>query len=495
MGTASMAVDQPAYTAARAVRKPRQVRRFLGVNRDDTMIRPWRGLGVFPLLWIFVAPLPAQTAGEMLEQARSARDARDLVRATELTRRYLDQQPGDAGARWMLAQLLYWQRDERGSIQEYERALGLKPSDADLRLDFARVLYESGFPHRAATVLAPVSSTSGEVAHLRRQIEGATASWVNLAGRFGADDQPLQNLDVQLEFVRLLSDQVSFRAWTQPRVMETAESKSRQTRIDAVAGVSWRASGVSVGMHGGVSGAATAWKPIGSGMIGVGLARHVALSASVRRMPYEYTLASLDSLLLVSSLDAGVDAANAPRWAGAARIRVDWFDDGNAVTTVYAWLLAPIASWLRVGYATAWEDSRESRWMADPSAVRRPGPPGRTDTIPGIYSPYYTPAEVTTHSALVATQLNLGRNQLRARAALPIYAREQAPVLLGGIGQNTVLATFARRYQPWTVAAGWSRDVSSALRWSIDAEYDRKTFYEVGRVAIAANWRPGADGR
>ena len=371
----------------------------------------------------------------------------------------------------------------------------MTPSDADLRLDFARVLYELGLPHRAATVLAPVSSARLEVSHLRRQLEGALAPWVNLAVRFGADDQPLQNLDLQLEFVRLLSDRVSIRAWTQPRVLETPESETRQTRIDAVVGVSWRASGVSVGVHAGASGAAAAWKPIGTGMIGVSLTRHVELSAFARRIPYEHTLASVDSLLLVSSVDAGVDAANAPRWAGAARIRVDWFGDANAVTTLYAWLLAPMTSWLRVGYAAGWEDSRESRWTADPSAVRRPGPPGRADTIPGIYSPYYTPAEVTTHSALVATQLNLGRNQLRARAALPIYAREQAPVLLGGIGQNTVFATFPRRYQPWTVAAGWSLDVSSALRWSIDAEYDRKTFYEAGRVAIAANWRPGADGR
>jgi tetratricopeptide (TPR) repeat protein len=459
------------------------------------MVKIWPGLGVFAVCLLCSGQAAGQSGEELLQQARTARDERQFARAIELTRRYLEQQPADGGAHWMLGQLLYWQRDVGGAVHEYERALALLPEDVTLRVDYARMLYQIGRFHSSARVLDAANASNPEASTLRRELSAAMAPWVNAAVRVDDDDQPRRNIALQVEHIRLLSDQVSARAWVNPRLITNPKSTLRETRVDATAGLTWRAPRIGMALTGGASGAAGVWRPIGSALLALPLARGVELNAIASRAPYESTLASLDSLILMSSIDAGLDAANSPRWAGAARIHVDWFDDANVVVSTYAWVLAPIASWLRAGYAGAWQDSRESRWVRDPRLPDQPGPPARADTIAGRYAPYYTPIAVTTHAALIATALSVGKSQVRARAALPIYATEQAPVLLGGQGQSIVRTTFARRYHPWTVAAGWSRNVSPALQWSIDAEYERKTFYRIGRVGLSLQWRPGADAR
>src|SRR5688572_29091379 len=178
-----------------------------------------RGWAVGAILWLGAAGAAAQSAEQLLQQARAARDARAFPQAIELTRRYLAQQPGDGGAHWLLGQLLYWNHDYDAAVASYDAALRLLPDDASLRIDFARMLYELQRYRHAARVVEPVARanpTNAEARQLLANARAATAPWVNVDLSFDADDQPRQSATARVEGIRLLTDALSVHGWAAP---------------------------------------------------------------------------------------------------------------------------------------------------------------------------------------------------------------------------------------------------------------------------------------
>lgn len=479
-----------------------------------------------------VAPAPASgQARHPLEEARSLREAGQTRAAAEVVRRYLSGEPGDAGARWLLAQLLRSLGDSPAAHAEYERALALTPDDRWLRLDYAGALLESGDLARASEVALPVTTSDDpharaeaetilgtaaywrgdllsasrrferalgarsdqpEAARQLAEIRAGAAPWVRLGIDLLDDNQPYTRAGAPLEAGLFLNPLWALSAEVTPG---RAEGFASATIVGASAGVRGYVPAarldlaVRAGTHwdSGLGGAG-----VGNAEAGVRLPVGTALRFGVARERYLGTATSVDTLLLFDRLELRLDRAAAPGWAGEAVVRGERFPDGNTIRTAYAWVLAPILPVIRAGYAAAWQDADASTWRLEPGA--RPGPPGLGGAggapLPGIYDPYYTPRELTTHSLLGELLVGSASTVLRLSGAYGIHATEQAPQLQAGAGNQPPQLGFAERsFNPWRLTAALDLPAGERLAVRVVAEREATAFYRVTRLGASMLYR------
>jgi len=467
----------------------------------------------------------AQTPGGIAE-ARRLRDGGQFAAAAAALGPWLDSNPGDAGARWFHAQLLYWAGDLARARREYERALGDAPGNDALRVDFARFLMETGSFGDAILALEPVSQGdagvdaevlrgtveywegdySSAAARFRRVLKerpddtGAadglagirtlTAPWVDVGSSAVDDNQPLRAYALTVEAglyptLDLAGGVRAVSARLDPGVGGTAE-----TSIEARAFLRHPAPSGGVGFtleagaHKRTRAAASI--AVGRAEAAVRLRRGVALRAGVARVAYAATLAALDTLLPVRSLDVRLERAAAPGLAGELALRHDRFPDRNTIVSLSAWTLIPVVRGLRIGYAFGYQDAASSRWTA--ASPARSGPPTDPEIGLGRYDPYYTPERVNAHTALVELLWTMRGRELRFTAALPLHATEQAPVLIGS-GAATTLHLAQRSYSPFSATLGVRVPLDTRVDFRIRAEHRRTAYYETSTLDLGLRVR------
>jgi hypothetical protein len=195
-----------------------------------------------------------------------------------------------------------------------------------------------------------------------------------------------------------------------------------------------------------------------------------------------------------------LDRSAVPGWAGEALLRRESYGDDNPVTTAYGWLLAPVVRAathsLRLGYAAAWQDAPRSRWVLD-----RSGGPGQQDgqQAEGRYDPYYTPHDVTTHSALVNGALAVGGGWLIVDGSVGVRATETAAVLIrqsGNTGRGSPVRTppgqvpawqhfYQRSFTPYRAAASLVVPTDDRTSLTLAGELGRTAFYRIGSVRLS----------
>jgi tetratricopeptide (TPR) repeat protein len=188
------------------------------------MTRIWRALVVLLLL--------TRTAGAQqaagVSEALARRDRGDLPGAIGILRARVQEAPDDATARRLLAQTLYWNQEFAAAREHYERGVALHAGDHQLRIEYARMLVETGDAPRARSVLEPVLASPRAAAahtllgtleywrgdwtrasrHFRAaiaadsmasdarqrlsEIESATTPWIRAALEYTSDNQPLR---------------------------------------------------------------------------------------------------------------------------------------------------------------------------------------------------------------------------------------------------------------------------------------------------------------
>ena len=164
----------------------------------------------------------------------------------------------------------------------------------------------------------------------------------------------------------------------------------------------------------------------------------IYLGARVARAPYLYTVASL-STTVMSETGAVVASLDDPSgWLAESAASLERFPDDNTVSTLYAWMLAPVIRSAQVqakaGYAIARQDSKETRF-----------------TIAGRYDPYYTPERYLAHSVIGSLALKpSAKTSITVRGSYAFNAREYAPTLSSSTFIGAVDTTFTgRNINPW----------------------------------------------
>ncbi len=465
------------------------------------------------LAGVALVALPGSARAQgALDEARRLRDAGELELAATVLRQHLARAPGDVDARWLLAETLYWTGDLDAARAEYRRALADRPGDPGLRLDYARFLVETGRAGEADGVLAPVAARpppgwEAEVRRVERSILAATAPWARVAPSVRDDSQPLTRLAIEAEAGFRPADGLTVAARVIPQRYEGElefGGESEIAAVEALAEVAYRRAGspVAVAVAGGVF---TRDDPettdaIGEARLAALLPGGIDLRVAASRKPYLWTVASLGRTVLADGIEVALDRSDAPGWAFEVGGRRETFDlgedptdprpetagrDDNAVTSAWAWGLAPV--WVRqrasfrLGYAFQWEDSEESRFTG------------------GGYDPYYTPEEVRVHNAIAALAVRATPAvTVHADGAVGLFAEERAPRVPPpftapapgpGRGPPGPDVTFVDRdFTPWRARAAVTAAVGVAGELRAEIERGEDAFFEITRGAVSLTW-------
>jgi len=497
------------------------------------------------------ANLAAQTGTtpvDTIAEARRLRDANDFAGAAALMRPYVESHPDDSGSARFAALMAYWSKDQAGANAVYARAIADHPRDADLRLEYSRFLVETGNASRARVVLDPFVTTDSvsfslqqvarartllgtadywrgdftgarnefcaalaldsSVTDARRQlleIETATAPWVRVSTDVWDDDQPLRYATFNAEggwFINPLTP-LGVRARSSvydvdgtSEAMLAAEASFTSyfpsTHLDLVAGagVVDRSFGEPLDWTARIT-------------LGARLPRTVILEAKYARTPYTNTVRSLDSEVMVQTLEANVRWGSTRKWNGQLGARHEIYPDDNSVSSGFGWILAPISSReaasLHIGYGFTAQSAAESRFLPQGDVNVRPGEPPAM--VPGEYNPYYTPNNLRVHSALANASVR-PTSQLRIEAGgrYALSAQEDAPVLyaVATPPSATVERTFYERsFKPWSARGSIDWNATRAVRISLGGEHGREAYYQYtsGRIELTYTFVAAARGR
>lgn len=486
------------------------------------------------MLLVFPDGGSAQTAApsNAVTEASMLRNRGAFAEAIRLLREHLQRYPDDGDAARLLAQTLYWLKDFSGARAQYERAMVQHPEDTALRLDYARMLVETRDDARAMEILSQLQSIEttharaetllGTMAYWRgdftaaarhfeaalrsdpsqeearrqlKEILSISAPWLRLTADGGRDDQPLTRASARLEAGGFLTPLVKLSGHIEPMQFRGADTVTLNIlqAEGLVSGFS-PAAHLELEVAGGVSARSTgdaSSELTGRVVARFRLPKRLFVGGRVERAPYLHTIASLSNPIMTETVSgsAGIDEVRG--WLGETALQRQQYPDGNAVTTGYAWLLAPIvkqgATLARLGYAFTSQDSKASRFSAVNPGQSTPGG-FNTD---GRYDPYYTPSNIVSHSAIFAFSQNLTTlTSFQFGGSYAIHATQDAPSFVIAAPPPRLERRFTRTtFTPWDAQASLSTSSANGFGIDVSAGYRKTAFYSAYTFALGAIYR------
>jgi len=488
-------------------------------------------------LLVLVLAVQSSSSGGPQDPVREAQRLRDNGQFTEAVRlldERLQQNPDDAEAARLRAQTLYWLKDFERARSSYADALQRHPKDEQLRVDYARMLVETGDRRAAKALLEPLgrsrqASADAEAllgtifywegdftrakqlflealrldpahrdaARQLREIQLMSSAWLRLVPAMWHDDQPLERTEVAIEAGWFLTPLLSVTARSEAERYSTGGARTfwtNELEVSHFAPAARLETRVAAGAFR-RPGAEGDYDWTGRAALGIRAGARVTLQGRLERTPYLDTVSSLETPLITKTAIGSVHWSRAQGWLGEAAVQRQTFQDANVVRSAYAWLLAPLArgahGQFQGGYAIAAADADEDRLVL--ARPQQPFPPAdsRFD-FAGVYRPYYTPARNVTHSVIAA--LTAGKTTgpvVRAGGSYGFRATEDATVFQA-VGGQVVSSIERRAYTPWTIRASLEIPASPSLTLSVGGESGRTAFYHwtTARVQVVYRFVP-----
>ncbi len=417
-----------------------------------------------------------------------------------------------------------------------ERALVLHPEDTELRLQYSRMLIETGFGSRAREVLSSIDSTShgradailgtlayweGDLAsgdklataaiaagdndqairRIHADIAVLTAPWVTVTPAFQHDDQPLDRMSLAAEAGWFPLPSTSIAVHAQGLRFRLADTATRNASVADIT-LSHYAAAAHTELELAAGGVARSFGSsadvIGSALVAVRLPIHVKLQASFRRSPYFATEASLSQAVIANTAMVSAHLDHPRGWLGEAAYQFEGFGDSNTLTGGYVWIMAPLIHspelTLRAGYSGALQTSSENRFdLTNPTQPFSLGDP-RFD-MTGSYQPYYTPTDLQSHSAIASIETHFGAvASFTANGSYAFRATENHPVLLALATVTPATVTlqkffYMRTFNPWNAHASFQVKPSTDVSLVADGYVFRTGFYSAAGASLSLVYR------
>lgn len=467
----------------------------------------------------------AQQKSNTLDACKTEAANGQYKKAFHTLKPYALKHPEDFDVQWFAAKLAYWNWDVVAAKTFYKKALALKKEHLYVRLDYAKMLvdigdygialpllqqyvqfdkwseeaqlyyikalYYSGNLTAALHALHQMPDymqNGNEVQTLNKEIRFRHGYNLQLTADFANDDQPLKTTSPSFNINRqnsaLLHWQLNgnFHNFhkeannTSAYVMEVGNQlhllKLHQ-QIDVHLGVS------NLSNHSN--------ETVGGINIKQALLQHVALGIDAERKPYFYSLASTQTAIFYNSFAASLSFNDFKMWSGKVQWQQQQFDDDNSITNLSGWLLSPALKWkwlrVKAGYsyqsANATTNHYSPTITVDSFLVNYDS----TRKIPGVYTPYFTPAHQTIHAALLWLEIKPSNKFIfTATANFTFSASLDNPYFfLNKDNSNNVFIDkgFSQQtYQPAHYKADLSFKHSEQLQLGLGYEYLKTNYYE-----------------
>ena len=464
---------------------------------------------------------------DTLAEARRLRDAASYSGAAEILAAYVAAHPTDAGAARFAALMAYWSKDFAGARSIYAQAFERHGNDADLRVEYAEFLMGVGDMARAREIIMPLvdtgqhplevtrraltalatleywrgdfsrarallveklglDSTDADARSRLREIDVASSAWIGAGGTGWRDDQPVDRVGFDVEGgwfatpLTPLSVRVGTMQFSHDGASESV-SRAEATISTFLAGPRMDVS-LGAGTINRTFGEPSDWTARVS--LGFRLPRSLVLEGRFERAPYISTAGSLTTAVMTETIDGTLRWRASSGWMADATARRESFEDDNAITTGFVWLLAPLlrrqTGQLHLGYSFSAQAAQHSRFVPDPEYLEFP--PGQApSTVRGVYMPYYTPRDLRVHSALVAATVRpTARWSVSTNGTFGVSTRDDAPVLIvvpRPPNADIVRTYYAREFTPWNVRGAIEGAASESIRLAFTAEHGKAAYY------------------
>ena len=481
---------------------------------------------VLALALALTSRISGAQAGAMedpVTESRALRDGGDFKAAVRLLRPHVATNPSDHEAARLLGETLYWLGDRVEARSVFESALARHSSDTELRLTYGRMLIETGAADRAHDLLEPLIGTpssrgraetqlglaaywngdlraarrlfssalaaDGSIAEARsslREILLRAAPRVHIDAQSLSDNQPLDRTGLRASAGTFVTPLLGITAHVEPlRFRLASGAPTSLTMIGGDISAYVPSARTEIDIAGGTIAGETSSEWTGRLRLGLRPSRGLTLRARGERWQYLNTVASIPSPVMVETVGVMVDWTHPHGWLAQASASRDLFADDNDVTAAFAWILAPIArgegAEMHIGYSFATQDSEESRYSMSSDG---------TSSIPtGAYTPYYTPLDVRSHSALVNLLVRIGsRITFRSAAAYGVGQETAESVRRRQAGPfqpaTYVIVRAPRTFSPWNARGSADLAIGEHLTLSASAEMMHTSFYRASTIRV-----------
>lgn len=476
------------------------------------------------VFFITSANLLAQSSDSILSKAKELRNKGEITEAENLLKRYHKSNPNDFNTIWLLAQTSYWNNNITAAKNYYEEAIKLQPNNYYLKLDYAKVLVETGEFTKASPLIntylnydansadaliakAKIYYWNGdysnalkllssvktrhpdnkEAADLYNEISISKSFWVKLNTSYFNDSQPIENTTPSVEAGMYVSPVSSLKFSLLPLLYKNNGGNINVSRIQVENKSRFPSAEIDLTLGAGLIKYPDK-KSEFTGKIQFDklIEKSFVLSFLGERKPYLSTASSLNTPVIENYGSLSLSFISNRGFTSRAAYEINSFNDGNNTYSISAWGLSPSIKFsdfdFKIGYGFSFSSSKENMFTNEKSLETIISEFDSTYKISGIYSPYFTPRNQQIHSLITslafhpsdAFQAGLSVNYgFLARTQNPYLYLDSTPANEKYIAKGYLSETYSPMDVNFYTQIGFSKKVMMTL----DYNYSSTNFY------------------
>lgn len=486
------------------------------------------------ILFLISFSTSAQIA-DTLRHAREKAYQQDFSEADVLLTHY-NKNKQDVYGLWLQAQISFWKGDHERSKNLYRQAIALSPGLPELKLDYGSTLFKMGDIENSGEVLksylkvdpsnpdalimlAYIDYWKGKTgksiktaqqvlevhpehemaAALMKEINYAGAPNLQLTSAFVSDDQPLEIQHYALTAGKYFSGYFSpsvnleYKNFTLPVV------SVQSVQIEVGNRMRFGLNGPEVNLSGGLI------KPhqekdivefTGRAAISQKLFRFLSAEVATARLPYQYTLTSIEKPLMHWQSSVALSLNNPASVVGKLAYERQEFPDENLIHTSYFYLLKSLfkssSFRLDLGYSFNYAHSENNSFQPVEEPIFRTGQ-SHFENLSGVYDPYFSPRNQMVNSALASIHINpTDAVEIKLRTNYGFYAKAEQPFLFTTQNPGNRLASeinfYKEQYIPMEFFAGMAVKISPQMQLRADYQFSKLLFYELHNLGLSVRY-------
>ncbi len=474
----------------------------------------------------------APTAADTLKRVKQLKGEARIRDSYKLIKTYYGGHSSDLNTTWLFGQIAYLDKHFKQSKKLYKKVIAAHPDNYYLKLDYAKTLVDFADYKEAKPLLsmyrgydsanlemrldfAKVYLAEGEYDKAKKEINvvlakdgknsralalldelhAAQASWIKIMGNYNFDSQPLQTITPTVDAGVYLHPEASLRLNLQTPLFISNGSLKNAQWLQIGDQSAFRKAGFQFSYDAGVVKQPYLNKISWTGNLELKqlLFKHFVLQAQAERKPYYYTLGSLDTVIVVNRFSAYAEWNDLNSWNGHIAFELNQFPDKNYTIGGNGWVFTPPLKVsvleFRVGYAYSYSTSKSNGFVPENTLAQIIANYSTTTDITGVYSPYFTPDNMSVHSALVSIVAHPAKIfDLGFNANVGFYATALTPYFY--LNKNASEATYiaegyaTEKFYPMEFSAYALVRISKKISLKADYTYRKTYFYTSNTVGL-----------
>src|ERR1035437_7368851 len=279
----------------------------------------------------------SQTVSDTLNQAKKMRAEGKIHQAYSLLKETYRHHPDDLNVAWLTAQTAFWANRIVESKRIYEKAVKANPNNLYLKLDYAKMLVNSGNYKRGEDLLSQYivyDPKSKDAYSLLDEINLARSPYLKLSVGYTSDDQIMQTLSTRLEMGFYFSSLFSLHYNLQAPVF-IRNGKTSNALLMQVGNTTFISNAsLKIGMDLGIVKFPFSSTSSLTGNVSLDkiFIRHLEMEVSDQRNPYFSTLSSIDTMVIQNHFTGSIGWNKVNSWTGKAAIEAFTYPSDHNLT-------------------------------------------------------------------------------------------------------------------------------------------------------------------